>query len=139
MHATSAHPPLVTGSRRSDRLLFFSVLCMLIVVSPRLRVYYQVTVVEVSVDRVTPEGQRVALETPSQFKRPGSGNWRGDTLMSRLEPSICQYMQRSDWARDALPGTRFVWTVRWSENSTKLDQVDSVEWEAPHGDAAGPR
>src|SRR5687768_13806526 len=101
MHAPFARPPLVTGSRRSDRLLFFSVLGVLIVLSPALRVYYQVTVAEVSVDRVPPDGRRVALETPPPFKQPGIGNWRGDVLISRLEPQIRQYMQRSDWARDA--------------------------------------
>jgi len=139
MDAPVARPALVTGSRRSDRLLFFSVLGLLILFTPALRVYYQVTVAEVSVERVTPDGRRIALETPSQFERPGFGYWRGDVLMSRLEPRIREYMQRSAWAGDAQPGTRFVWTVRWSDDSTKLDQVDHVEWEAPHGDAAGTR
>jgi hypothetical protein len=120
-------------------VLFFSILGLMLLCAPELRVYYQVTVVEVSVERVTPDGQRIELPTPPRFAQPGYGYWRGDVLMSRLEPRIRDYMRSSHWAREAQPGTRFVWTVRWSENSTRLDQVDRIVWEAPDGDAPGPR
>lgn len=132
MDATAPLPArLVTGSRRRDLLLLFSILSLMLLLSPRLRVYYQVTVVDVSVERISPDGRAVALATPRSLSHPGNGYWRGDSLMSRLEPRIRRYMERSDWSHDATAGTRFVWTVRWSDDSTRLDQMERIVWEVP--------
>lgn len=128
--------PLAINARRRDLLLFFSVLGLMLLASPRLRVYYHVTVAEVSVERITPDGQTVALPTPPEFVRPGDGYWGGDILMGWLEPRIRTFMQSSDWNRDAAPGTKFVWAVRWSDDSSKLDHSDRVTWEVPDGPPA---
>src|SRR4051812_1488403 len=108
-------PPseFVTWSLRWDKTLFFSMLGLMLMLSPALRVYYQVTVVEVAVDRVTPDGHRAALTAPPDLAKPGDGEWRGKILMARLEPRIREYMKGSEWTRDVQPGTRFEWTVRW--------------------------
>ena len=134
-----ARSEFVTRSRRRDTAVFLSILGLMVLFSPALRVYYQVTVVEVSVERVTSDGQRATLTTPPEFDRPGNGDWRGNILLARLEPRIRSYMEQSDWGRDAPPGTRFEWTVRWSDNSSKLDHVDRVVWEKSHGDASNAR
>ena len=133
---TIATSEFVTRSRRRENMLFFSILGLMILISPALRVYYWVNVVEVSVERVMPDGQRAALTTPPELAKPGDGDWSGGVLMARLKPRIRDYMNTSDWARGAPPGTRFDWEVRWSQNLSRLDHVDHVVWEAPNGQAA---
>lgn len=119
----------VTRSRRLDVALFLLILLLMLALCPRLRVYYRVTVVEVEVERVLPDGRREALATPRDFAQVGNGYWPGDAIAERLSPRIDQYMKSSTWASEAPAGTRFEWTIRWAENSTRLDQVDRVVWE----------
>ena len=129
----SARTDLVTRSRRGDLLLFALIVGLMLLLGPRLRVYHATTVVAVRVERVAPDGRTVELPTPPHLSRPGNGYWRGATLVARLEPRIRAYMSGSEWGRNAEPGTRFVWTVRWSDDSTKLDDVERIVWEAPDG------
>ena len=119
----------LTGSRAVDVMIFIVVLGLMLAAAPRLRVYFQVTMVEVSVVRIAPDGSRVELATPTAFKHVGDGYWRGDVLIERLKPQIDSYMKTSQWTQGAAPGTRFEWTVRWSDDSLKLDHSDRVVWE----------
>jgi hypothetical protein len=121
----------VTRSRLLDIGLFGFILLLILLLSPRLRVYYRVTVVDVTVEEIQPSGTRRALPTPAELIRPGAGYWDGDSLVDRLAPRISEYMKRSEWPSRVPPGTRYEWRVRWSENSTKLDQAELIVWEAP--------
>jgi len=126
-------PRWVTGSRRLDYGLFFLILFLIFFFSWwRLRVYYQVIVAEVTVEEIAPGGGRRALPTPSEFDHPGNGYWPGESLLPRLSPKIQAYMNGSEWAQRAEPGTRFEWTIRWANNSTRLDHVDRLVWEVPN-------
>ena len=122
---------LVTRSRRCDRALFLSILLVMLLLAPRLRVYYRVTVVEIVVEQVTSDGGRLRLPTPQRFAHPGDGDWPGESLVGRVTPRIRDFMARSEWARRAAPGTRFEWTVRWGDDAIHLDHVDRIIWEVP--------
>jgi len=117
-------------SRRIDLALFVCILLWMLLFSPRLRVYFATTVVEVSIEEIQPNGTRRPLITPDNFVRLGAGYWKGDSLVERVTPMIDAHMKQSDWLREAPRGTRYEWTLRWSDNSTKLDQVDRIVWEA---------
>ena len=125
----------VTGSRRLDVGLFIFILLLIVLQSPRLRVYFGTTVVEVSIEEIQPNGARRPLNTPDTFMRLGAGYWKGDSLVERLTPLISAHMEQSDWVREAPPGTRYEWTVRSSEDSMKLDRVDRIVWEAAANEA----
>ncbi|HTL28004.1 MAG TPA: hypothetical protein VL282_02235, partial [Tepidisphaeraceae bacterium] len=105
-------PTSITGSRAVDLTIFLVMLGLMLAAAPRLRVYFQVTMVDVSVMRIAPDGSQLELATPTPFKHVGDGYWRGDVLMERLRPQIDSYMRTSQWMRDAAAGTRFEWTVR---------------------------
>jgi hypothetical protein len=126
-----ARPVTLTGSKRADLLIFGVLLGLLLLKAPHLRVYYRVTVVQVKVERVDPAGSRTPLPTPEEFQRPGKGRWRGDQVQGRLVPMIQDFMKTSEWGRTARPGTRFEWSLRWSEDSNRLDQGHLFVWEAP--------
>lgn len=124
----------LTRSRRSDILVFVTVLAVMLLLSPRLRVYYKVTAVAVTLEQVWPDGRRTSLPTPAEFDRPGNGYWSGDSLVRRLTPAIDLFMQSSPVARDATAGTRFEWTIRWSDTSSTLNHSQVIVREARHGD-----
>lgn len=94
----------------------------MLLLSPRLRVYYRVTVVDVSVERIDLDGTRHALATPGPLQRLGHGYWRSDEVEHGARKRIDRLMRDARFLRDAPPGTRFQWLVRWSENSARLDQ-----------------
>jgi hypothetical protein len=121
----------VTGSRGGDVLIVVVCLAVMFALAPRLRVYFQVTMVEVTVERVTPLGARTVVPTPDEFMKLGAGYWRGDTLVAQLKPKVDAYMNASGLAHTEPPGTRYEWVVRWSDDSLRMDQLDRVIWEAP--------
>ncbi len=119
----------ITGSRAGDVVLALLILATIIALAPRLRVYFSVTMVDVSLERVMSDGTREALATPVEFKQVGDGYWPGDAVVSKLRPKIDAYMSSSTLATTAPAGTKFDWTIRWSEDSLKLDHTEHVIWE----------
>lgn len=129
MNDAATHP-WAFGSRKVDFLLFISILLLMIVLAPRLRVYYSVTVYDISITEIQPDGTRKELPAPAELKRLGNGYWKGESLVKRLSPRISEYMQQSDWPTAAPAGTRYEWDLRWSDESTTLDHADRIVWEA---------
>jgi len=125
----------VTGSRRGDILLFLFLACLVIATSYRLRVYYQVTVFEVSVVRVDPDGTSRALQTPEQFQKMWSVD-KPSKVVPGLESGIRAYMSNHSSSLQTQSGTRLEWTIRYSFNSRLLNQqrvivFDSDNFEQP--------
>ncbi len=118
----SQNQTFVTLSRRDDLLLFMILLaCMLILTGYRLRVYFQVTVMEVSVIRFAPNGVKEVLPTPRQFQRIPIPVKPPPVVLEMLERRIRRYMHSSSLLTKAEPGTRFEWQIRYAFNSTRLD------------------
>jgi hypothetical protein len=115
-------------------VIFIAFLVLMMLLSQRLRVYYAVTVVDVTVARILPNGRLETLPTPRVLARPGGGYWSPARVVDLVKPQIDSYMRSSAWSAEA-PGTRLVWTVRWARNSTHLDDEYQYIWEA--GDAEG--
>jgi len=125
----------VTGSRQYDLLIFIVLACFVIVTSYRLRVYYQVTVFEVSVVRVDPEGARRVLQTPEQFRKMSSVD-KPSKVIPSLESGIREYVSNHSSSLQTEPGTRLEWIIRYSFNSGLLNQqrvivFDSDNFEQP--------
>lgn len=63
----------ITGSRISDLVVFGILLAVLVISSPRLRVYYKSTPTDVFVLAVYADASRKILPTPEQFTGPQPG------------------------------------------------------------------
>jgi hypothetical protein len=125
----------VTGSRRYDLLIFIVLACLVIATSYRLRVYYRVTVFEVSVVRVDPDGTRRALQTPEQFRKMSSAD-KPSKVIPGLESGIREYVSNHSSSLQTESGTRLEWTIRYSFNSRLLNEkhvivFDSDNFEQP--------
>jgi hypothetical protein len=115
--------------------LFLFLACLVIATSYRLRVYYQVTVFEVSVVRVDPDGTSRALQTPEQFQKMWSVD-KPSKVVPGLESGIRAYMSNHSSSLQTQSGTRLEWTIRYSFNSRLLNQqrvivFDSDNFEQP--------
>jgi hypothetical protein len=135
MNENARNWPTVTASRARDLVIFIIILAVMLPLSERLRVYYAVTVVDVTVTRILANGREETLPTPGVFARPGGGFWRPEEVVDLVKPQIENYMRSSAWSSEAAAGTRFEWTIRWARNSTHLDDQYQYIWEA--GDAEG--
>ncbi len=133
MNENARNWPTVTAAPARDLVTFIALLVVMLLLSERLRVYYEVTVVDVTVARILPNGREETLPTPRVFARPGSGFWRPEKVVDLVKPEIENYMRSSAWSSEAAAGTRFVWTIRWARNSTRLDQQYRYVWKL--GDA----
>ena len=122
MSVSSLTRTFVTGSRRGDLLLFLSLAFLAVAAGYRLRVYFQVTMAEVSVIRVASDGARQMLPTPKQCRRLRSATLPPPVFLERLEHCIRTYMHESPLLRQAESGTRFEWVIRYAYNSMRLDQ-----------------
>ena len=121
----------ITGSRTCDVLIALMIVALMLLLTPRLRVYFSVTMVDVSLAQISADGRHTAIPTPAEFEHVGDGYWPGETVAAKLKPRIDAYMARSTQASPVPAGTRFEWTIRWSENSRRLDHADVITWEAP--------
>lgn len=111
----------VTGSRRGDLLVFTLLASLVITTGYRLRVYFQVTVVDVSVVRVSHDGTRHELPTPEKFRRTGLVA-KPPVAISRLERRIEKYMKNYPRLRQGKPLDRYEWVIRYSFNTRLLNR-----------------
>ena len=118
----SQNQTFVTVSHWCDLVIFLLLVGLIIVTSYRLRVYFRVTVVEVSLIRIAPNGIRQVLPTPKQFRRMWSATEPTRVALDLLERNINEYMYKSSLLSHAEPGTRFDWLIRYAFNSTLLDK-----------------
>jgi hypothetical protein len=120
MKSSSKGKTYLTGSRKTDFIMFSILACLLLISSYRIRAYYQVTVADVNLVRINPDGERIDIPTTNFIRlfalasRPPEVLW--DSLQSILESFTGNYM-RSD---EVKAGTQFNWIIRYSYNSTKL-------------------
>src|SRR5947209_19972058 len=119
MNENTSNWPTVTASRGRDLVIFIVILVVMLLLSERLRVYFAVTVVDVTVTRILPNCREETLPTPRVFARPGGGFWRPEKVVDLVKPQIENYMRSSAWSSEAAAGTRFVWTI--DRKSTRLN------------------
>jgi len=123
----------VTGRRHADWLLcLLGAILITAAGAARLRVYYQVTVFEVSLERVSATGTRESVPLPDEFRRADAAAPPA-VLLNRLERQIDAYMAEDPPALGAEPGARFEWTIRYSHNSGALDQQRVIVFDGSPG------
>jgi hypothetical protein len=108
-----------------DLVLIVSFLSFLISISYFLRVYYHVTVTDIEIVYISPEGAVMDLRTPTVFKKNRLASSSPDVLLEDFEGKINKYMQSSGWYFNYLykkPKARIDWTIRYSYNSADLDR-----------------
>ncbi len=115
------------GSRRAD-LLATGVLALLVLAgSPFVCVYHRITLLDVSVVSIAPDGRRTAMPVPPSLGHRRARPWavqQGPAAAVRaLEARIRRLTRAEPAMATAPPGTRFEWTIRYSENSTRLDRT----------------
>ena len=111
----------LTGSRLVDLALASAAVLALAYGGMRLRVYHQVTIVEVSIEQIAPDGRATPVPTPEPLQHLGNGHWPPESVAANAEAAVNGFVER--WPRaDAAPaGTVFAFTVRWAADSTDLD------------------
>jgi hypothetical protein len=113
----------VTGSRRLDALAFVFLACLIVATSyGRLRVYYQVTVWDLTLSRLTPDGTRQVLPTPGQLRRSFLATEAPESAIAGLERAIGAHMRSRELRASDHPGARYEWRIRYSHNNLSLDQ-----------------
>lgn len=125
---TEPSRPLVTatGSKPLDLAVFGALVLLLLVSTPRLRVYHRITVMEVRVERVYPDGTTHAIATPNAVGTRRLALTTPDAALPRLSDQIRQYMRTSPMMREAVPGERVRWTIRYAYNSPQLDREAEI-------------
>jgi hypothetical protein len=114
------------GSGRRDLLAAAMLAILVLAGSPFVCVYYRVTLLDVSVVRIEPDGQRTALPTLPPFGRNTGRPWAvpsGSVAALRALKGWIHWLMRVDPMATVPPGTRFEWTIRYSENSSSLDRT----------------
>lgn len=115
------------GSRRADLLAVGALALLVLAGAPFVCVYHRVTLMDLSVVRIEPDGRRTAMSVPSSLGHRRARPWavqRGPAAAVRaLEARIRRLMRADPAMATAPPGTRFEWTIRYSENSTRLDRA----------------
>jgi hypothetical protein len=96
----------------------------------RLRVYHQVTVWEVSLTRMTPNEAPRPLAVPEQIRRSFSATLPPAQAIASLERDIRAYMRSGQVAQSGDAPSRFEWHIRYSFNTTNLDQERWLVFEA---------
>ena len=121
--------PYITGSKKTDIIAFIVLVCLILVTSYRIRVYYRVTVAEVQLVRVNPDGEVIWVPTDNIVRlfalasRPPKVIW--DSLDYITELYVRNYLK----FYKVEPGTQFKWTITYSHNSTVLEDKRIISFE----------
>jgi hypothetical protein len=107
----------ITGSRQLDIALFLMLATVALVGSWRLRVYFRVTVAEVHATRIDADGSRHEIELPANFARTLAATYSTTVFMHDLAVRMERFSHRE------APAARIEWTMRYSYDSSRLDQV----------------
>jgi hypothetical protein len=112
----------VTASRQADLVLLILLAGAMLFLAPRLRVYYFVTVVDVTMERILPDGRRESLPTPVTFEHIGQGYTSLSQVVPQVEGRVDLFMATLPPESAGPAGTRYEWTVRYARNSMTLDR-----------------
>jgi hypothetical protein len=107
----------IAGSRKADRALFLMLATLAMVGSWRMRVYFRVTVAEVHATRTDADGSRHEIDVPANFVRTPAATYPPEVLMKDLASRM------EIFARRTAPASSTEWTVHYSYDSNRLDEV----------------
>jgi hypothetical protein len=100
---------------------------LVVLLAPTVRVYSRVTVAEVTLTRIDPDGTRQALPVPAEVwgdgRRRIAARQRPAAMLQSQEALIRRFMATDPRPAASPPGTRFEWRIRYAENSTRLDRA----------------
>jgi hypothetical protein len=122
----AAAPGTATGSLAIDLVAFGLLASVLLVSAPRLRVYHRITVMDVRLERVWPDGSTEPVEVPRQIGSRRLSLLSAADAVPELSAFIRAYAATDPMVRDAVPGTRFRWTVTYGQNSPRLDRTSEI-------------
>ena len=106
----------ITGSARRDRLVFVGFLVLLLGVAPRLVVYHHLQTMRVSVFLVSAEGDRIALDPPEIFRRPGVN-------LRATERRVREFAASEEARRMTPPGGQLEWRLEYSRDFSRSHVV----------------
>ncbi len=109
-----------------DLALFAILAAIAFVGSWRMRVYFRVTVAEVQAARIDADGSRHPIEVPANFTRTLMATYSTPKFMNELTSRMERFSRRE------APESLIEWTVRYSYDSSRLDQMRTFVYpEAP--------
>jgi hypothetical protein len=137
MSRSSVSSRYALGARHWDLTTCAALALVAIVASLGLRVYYRVTLVEVALVRVDPNGAQHVLPVPEAVwgpaQRSQAARRQPAEMLRTLEAQIGEFMATAPLAAAAPVGARFEWRIRYSENSLRLDRKAVVAFGARAG------
>lgn len=99
------------------------ILLVMIVTTPRLRVYYRINAIKVQATQTLPDNSSIPVTLPKQFHRSGRAGGTMSDQLDRTERRIQKYC-------DAHPEARaYKWTIHYSHNSSQLHLERNVRIE----------
>lgn len=113
----------LTGSRRLDLLCWCVLLLLLLAISPSFRVYHKVAAIRVEAAKIFPDGPQLPVQLPRHIERGGSIRVSIAEQLTSVEETIHRFMKQTDPLAEDPAGTHLTWTIRYSENSPRLDQT----------------
>jgi hypothetical protein len=132
-------PRSCLGSRRRDLLAAALATVLVLGTSPFLAVYHRVTVMELRLVRLEPDGRRIPMPTPAWGRgkggRPAAWPSAPRAALGTVERRMQRLIREDPAMAAAAPGTRVELTVRYSENGTGLDRAAHYMYWVPAGAA----
>ena len=106
----------VSGSRRVDLVMFAMLAVVAILGSWRMRVYFRVTVAEVTATRIEADGSRHPIELPKDFARGIVATYSQADYLNELTSRIRHFTNAE------APTSSIEWKLRYSYDSSRLDR-----------------
>jgi hypothetical protein len=123
---TASDALTTTGSKTLDLVTFGLLLLLLLVSAARLRVYHRITVMDIRVERLDPDGSTHAMDTPREVGARRLSSTTPDVALSHVSDLIRRQQPDRLVARGATAGTRFRWTIRYGWNSPRLSHATEI-------------
>ncbi len=129
MKSHSNKKPYITGSKKTDIIAFIVLVCLILVTSYGIRAYYQVTVAEVKLVRVNPDGKVIGIPTKNIVRLFGLASSPPKVIWKSLDYITESYVKNYLKSNTVEPGTQFNWTITYSHNSTVFEDRRIISFE----------
>jgi len=117
-------------SKQIDKVLFFVSLLIILITSYSITVYHHIYVADVELIRINKDGDSFNEPVSNIIKLFGYGGYKKDIFWRNLEDAINNNTEIKYQNKNYEPGTKLVWTVHYSYNSTKKNKIKKYIYEA---------
>lgn len=117
-------------SEKIDKAVFIIIFIFILLTSYRIVVYSNILISDINLVEIKPDGKRINMPIENLNMIIYRGNVSENVLWRTTKNTIDNFIVRFGKYRTYKPGTKIIWKINYSYNSTKKNNIKMFIYEA---------